>query len=139
MLIITVSRPGKYGAAKIYIVGLDIFTGQKHEDIFRYNSAVFPLIVRADYEVYGVDVSSEGQADLFNTIEGIERTIAIPEGELGDQMRRLWNEGIEFTVTITEAYWNPTNGNNVGEEEEQAQQKPQLIEERITAVLQKSN
>eukprot|EP01094_Clydonella_sp_ATCC50884_P016310 TRINITY_DN270_c0_g1_i1.p2 TRINITY_DN270_c0_g1~~TRINITY_DN270_c0_g1_i1.p2 ORF type:complete len:130 (-),score=42.49 TRINITY_DN270_c0_g1_i1:513-902(-) len=54
------SQPGKHGAAKQNIIGLDIFTGKKHEDTFSSSEEVrLPDMLRDELQVIGVN-SDEG-------------------------------------------------------------------------------
>ena len=49
---ITTSKTGKHGHAKAHIVGLDIFTGKKYEDLCptSHNMSV-PVVNRAEFQV----------------------------------------------------------------------------------------
>lgn len=61
----TTSKTGKHGHAKVHLIGLDIFTGKKLEDICpsTHNMNV-PNVVRREYEV--LDVEGDGFFSLMD-------------------------------------------------------------------------
>merc|ERR1719221_2127011 len=63
---ISTSKTGKHGHAKAHIVGLDIFTGKKYEDLCptSHNLEV-PFVKCTEYQLLTADPDS-GEASLLN-------------------------------------------------------------------------
>lgn len=60
----TTSKTGKHGHAKVHLVGLDIFTGKKYEDVCpSTHSMQVPNVERTEYEV--VDMSEDNFFSLI--------------------------------------------------------------------------
>jgi translation initiation factor 5A len=50
------AKPGKHGSAKATIVGVDIFTGKKHEDSCPTGANILvPIVNKCEYQVIGID------------------------------------------------------------------------------------
>jgi len=93
------SKPGKHGACKTRVVGMDIFTNKKHDEILRSEAQV---VVTDKVELLLLNVE-EGQLSCL-TEEGETRSdLNLPEGELGEQIKEKFDEGVQLNVTILKA------------------------------------
>ena len=73
----TVAKPGKHGAAKAHIVGVDIFTGKKYEDAFSTSHTVYvPIINKIEYEV--ADISESDFVSLLLPDFTLKQDLKLP-------------------------------------------------------------
>lgn len=82
------SKTGKHGHAKVHMVGIDIFTGKKYEDICpsTHNMEV-PVVKRKDYQVMAIE-EKDGFVSLLDMDTCEEKNdLKLPEGEMGAQIR----------------------------------------------------
>lgn len=94
---ISTCKTGKHGAAKATIVATDIFTGQKYQDSTGTQANVdVPLVHKTDYTVCDVN---DGECSFINA-EGEESSIAVPAGDVGARLVKLFGEGKELLITI---------------------------------------
>ncbi|KAI3634662.1 hypothetical protein MIR68_003941 [Amoeboaphelidium protococcarum] len=95
------SKTGKHGHAKVHMVGIDIFTGKKYEDISpsTHNMEV-PVVARNDYTVLNID---DGFLSLMLPDGTTKDDVKMPEGELGDKLQADFDEGKELIVSVTKA------------------------------------
>ena len=77
------SKTGKHGHAKVHLVGIDIFTGKKYEDICpSTHNMMVPVVVRKEYPL--MDISDDGFVSLLDEDKNETRDdIKLPSGELG--------------------------------------------------------
>ena len=104
------SKTGKHGHAKVHMVGIDIFTGKKYEEICpsTHNMDV-PNVKRLDFQV--IDITDDKFLSLLNSDGTTKDDLKVPEGELGDRIQTLFDEGKDVYVTVVIA---------MGEEQVQA-------------------
>ncbi|KAI3645320.1 hypothetical protein MP228_011484 [Amoeboaphelidium protococcarum] len=95
------SKTGKHGHAKVHMVGIDIFTGKKYEDISpsTHNMEV-PVVARNDYTVLNID---DGFLSLMLPDGTTKDDVKMPEGELGDKLQADFDDGKELIVSVTKA------------------------------------
>ena len=92
------SKTGKHGHAKVNLVGIDIFTGKKYEDMCpsTHNMDV-PHVRRDEYVLLDVD---EGFMSLMTPSGETKDDVKIPEGELGEQILNEFKAGKELIVAV---------------------------------------
>lgn len=83
------SKTGKHGHAKVHLVALDIFTGKKLEDLSpsTHNMDV-PNVMRREYQL--IDISDDGFLSLMNDAGDLKDDVAMPEGEVGEKITKLF-------------------------------------------------
>ena len=77
------SKTGKHGHAKVHLVGIDIFTGKKYEDICpSTHNMMVPVVNRKEYAL--MDISDDGFVSLLDEDKNETRDdIKLPAGDLG--------------------------------------------------------
>jgi translation initiation factor 5A len=95
------SKTGKHGHAKVHLVAVDIFNGKKLEDLSpsTHNMDV-PNILRVEYTLLNID---DGFLNLIDQNGTAKDDVKIPEGEIGDQIQALFDDGKEVLVTVVSA------------------------------------
>merc|ERR1712198_392519 len=93
------SKTGKHGHAKVHMVGIDLFTGKKYEDICpsTHNMDV-PVVKRANYQL--IDITDDGFVSLMADSGEIREDIKKPESDLGAAIQKDYDEGKELLVTV---------------------------------------
>lgn len=98
------SKTGKHGHAKVHLVGLDIFTGKKYDDICpsTHNMSV-PVVERKDYTVIGM--SRDGYASLLDDDGHMRQDLKVEDEEVVKSIRdkTLSDNDADVLVTILKA------------------------------------
>jgi len=95
------SKTGKHGHAKVNLVGIDIFTNKKYEDMCpsTHNMDV-PSIKRIDYQLVNIN---EGYMSLMSDNGDIREDLRVPENDVGKEIESKFEAGDEFMVTVISA------------------------------------
>jgi len=93
------SKTGKHGHAKVHMIGLDIFTQKKYEEICpsTHNMDV-PQVKRADFQL--MDISDEGYASLLLSDGSTKEDLKLPEGDLGTAIHAAFDDGKDLIVSV---------------------------------------
>jgi translation initiation factor 5A len=96
------SKTGKHGHAKVHMVGIDLFSGKKYEDICpsTHNMDV-PNIKRTEYSV--IDIDNDGYVSLLDDSSDTRSDIKLPEGELGQEIKSKFDNSDTIKVTVLKA------------------------------------
>ncbi|KAM9786974.1 eukaryotic translation initiation factor 5A-2 [Syngnathus typhle] len=95
------SKTGKHGHAKVHLVGIDIFTGKKYEDLCpsTHNMNV-PSVKRKEYQVLCIN---DDFLSLMDDGAVTRDDLRLPEGDLGKEIEKKMQNGEEFFVTVLQA------------------------------------
>lgn len=96
------AKTGKHGHAKVHIVGLDIFTGNKLEDLSPSTHNVdVPVVTKKDYPLNSI--SYDGYCSLLLPNLTTRDDVRLPEDELGAKIQEEYDEGKVLILTILSA------------------------------------
>ncbi|KAI0828441.1 translation initiation factor eIF5A [Hypoxylon sp. FL0890] len=96
------SKTGKHGHAKVHLVGIDIFTGKKLEELCpsTHNMEV-PVVKTKQYNFSHIE---DGFLVLHDINTSEERSdIKLPEGDIGNKIENADENGTPLIITIQSA------------------------------------
>ncbi len=102
---ISTSKPGKHGHAKVKLVGYEIFTHQKYEDVWPAHAVVeVPIVTRNEFMLLDIDLN-DGFLSLFVKEAGETREdLKVPGGDLGEKLLSgLGRKGQNVIVVVLAA------------------------------------
>lgn len=96
------SKTGKHGHAKVHLVGIDLFTARKYEDICpsTHNMEV-PNVSRKDYQL--VDIDSDGYMSLMDDQGETREDLKVPDTDLGKEIKDRFNNDDNLLITVLKA------------------------------------
>ncbi|RNA41367.1 eukaryotic translation initiation factor 5A [Brachionus plicatilis] len=94
------SKTGKHGHAKVNMVGIDIFTGKKYEDICpSTHNMMVPNVARKEYSL--MDITDDGFVSLLDPEKNDTRDdIKLPVGDLGNDIKAKFDADESLIVTV---------------------------------------
>ena len=101
---ISTSKTGKHGHAKANIVGIDIFTGKKYEDISPSgHNMMSPVVTRTEYQLN--DIDDEGFCTLMddNFTERSDLSLDIEGNELHAKIKDDFESDKSLRLTVLKA------------------------------------
>ncbi|XP_072174897.1 eukaryotic translation initiation factor 5A-1-like [Diadema setosum] len=95
------SKTGKHGHAKVHLVGIDIFTGKKYEDICpsTHNMNV-PNVSRKDLQLTNID---DGYLSLMDDSGVVREDIKLPDNDLGKEITSRYEKEDQILCTVLTA------------------------------------
>eukprot|EP01107_Rhizomastix_libera_P006816 TRINITY_DN20_c0_g1_i2.p1 TRINITY_DN20_c0_g1~~TRINITY_DN20_c0_g1_i2.p1 ORF type:complete len:155 (+),score=32.91 TRINITY_DN20_c0_g1_i2:24-488(+) len=96
------SKTGKHGHAKVHLVGYDIFTNKRYEDLCPSTHNMYvPEVGKEDFSL--LDITHDGFVSLLTADGDTKDDLKLPEGELGEEIRAAFDEGKEVVVNVQSA------------------------------------
>ncbi|MFE2129083.1 MULTISPECIES: translation initiation factor IF-5A [Streptomyces] len=99
---VSISKSAQRGLVEVNLTGVDVFTGEKHQDVHPCAHDVeVPVVVHTEYVLAGID---DGCLSLLAESTGEAKGgVALPEGALGRVIESDFTAGRDVRVTVTRA------------------------------------
>ncbi|KAK4337214.1 hypothetical protein RND71_043313 [Anisodus tanguticus] len=95
------SKTGKHGHAKVHLVGIDIFTNKKYEDLCPSTHNIdVPNISRSDYTLVDIE---DNFASLMDDAGNIRSDLKIPDNEVGAKIKQDFENNVEVILSVLAA------------------------------------
>merc|ERR1711879_911352 len=97
---VTTSKTGKHGHAKAHIIGIDIFTSKKYEDLCPTSHSMdVPFVKRTEYQLLSVD-EGNGEISLLEESGETKDDLNLPDrvkvGEPTDDDKKLTKQIVDL-------------------------------------------
>jgi translation initiation factor 5A len=94
------SKTGKHGHAKVHLVGIDIFTGRKYEDMCpSTHNMMVPNIQRSELQL--LDITDDGFTSLLLPDGSTKDNVKLPaEEDVAGAIRQMFDDGKDVMVTV---------------------------------------
>lgn len=87
---------------QVHLVGLDLFTGKKYEDICpSTHNMLVPHVKRKDYLL--VEIENDGSLSLMEDDGHLKTDLNCPSNELGKEIKERYENGESLTLTVMTA------------------------------------
>ncbi|KAI6030292.1 initiation factor 5a [Pisolithus marmoratus] len=95
------SKTGKHGHAKVHLVGIDIFTAKKLEEICpsTHNMDV-PNVQRKEFQLVNIE---DGFLNLMSQDFNSKDDVKVPEDPLGKEIKEAFKEDKDLLITVVSA------------------------------------
>ena len=90
-----------FSCQQVHLVGLDIFTNRKYEDICpsTHNMNV-PNVSRKDYQLVNIE---DGYTHLMDDGGEVREDMKVPDSDLGKEIQTKFDNGEDFMCTVLSA------------------------------------
>ncbi len=96
---VATSKTGKHGHAKKAVVGIDVITDKKYEEVFNGHSHVdVPTISTSTYNVMYIE--DDGYMSLLDENSVPIEDIKLPDGELGNKIKNALDNDQQVSVVV---------------------------------------